>query len=141
MNLSYRYDTGNTLPYAQPFRRLRRRSFAAYDQIPSESPVFGVIAMLRSEKGQRNFVNAATRVLRSAPNARFVIVGGGRGSYADSLNAKIRQQFPVAPSPVVVTESAFRTGRVCTSFSLLREHYSNQARYCRWLLSSALRFL
>ena len=59
--------------------------------------------MLRSEKGQRNFVNAAARVFKSIPKARFVIVGGGQGSYADSVSARIRQKFPMAPSPIVVT--------------------------------------
>ena len=59
--------------------------------------------MLRCEKGQGNFINAAARVLKSIPNARFVIVGGGQGSYADSLHAKIHQKFPMTPSPVVVT--------------------------------------
>ena len=78
-------------------------AFRAEFEIPSKSPLFGVIAMLRSEKGQRNFVNAAASVLKSIPNARFVIVGGGQGSYADSLHAKIHQKFPMTPSPVVVT--------------------------------------
>ena len=40
-------------------------AFRVEFEIPSESPLFGVIGMLRCEKGQRNFVNAATRVLRS----------------------------------------------------------------------------
>jgi glycosyltransferase involved in cell wall biosynthesis len=78
-------------------------AFRAEFEIASESPLFGVIAMLRSEKGQGNFVNAAITVLRSVPHARFVIVGGGRGSYVDSLNAKIRRKFPTAPSPLFVT--------------------------------------
>jgi glycosyltransferase involved in cell wall biosynthesis len=83
---------------------LNGEAFRAEIEVAPESPLFGVIAMLRSEKGQRSFINAAARVLKSIPNARFVIVGGGQGSYAASLHAKIRQRFPMAPSPVVVTD-------------------------------------
>ena len=82
---------------------LNGAAFRAEIEVAPQSPLFGVIGMLRSEKGQRNFVNAAARVLKSIPKARFVIVGGGQGSYADSVSARIRQKFPMAPSPVVVT--------------------------------------
>jgi glycosyltransferase involved in cell wall biosynthesis len=82
---------------------LNGAAFRAEIEVAPQSPLFGVVGMLRSEKGQRNFVNAAARVLKSIPKARFVIVGGGQGSYMDSVNAKIRQKFSMAPSPVVVT--------------------------------------
>jgi hypothetical protein len=39
--------------------------FRAEFKIPPKSPFFGVIVMLRPEKGQRTFINAAAKVLRS----------------------------------------------------------------------------
>jgi glycosyltransferase involved in cell wall biosynthesis len=77
--------------------------FRAEFRIPPKSPLFGVIAMMRPEKGQRTFINAAARVLKSAPDARFVLVGGGGGPYVDKLYEKIRRKFPWSPSPVTIT--------------------------------------
>jgi glycosyltransferase involved in cell wall biosynthesis len=62
-----------------------------------------VIAMLRPEKGQRTFINAAANVLRLVSDARFVIVGGGGGSYVDRLYEKIRRNFPQSPAPIIIT--------------------------------------
>jgi glycosyltransferase involved in cell wall biosynthesis len=50
--------------------------FRAEFKIPPKSPLFGVIAMLRPEKGQRTFIKAAAKVLSLVSDARFVIVGG-----------------------------------------------------------------
>jgi hypothetical protein len=36
-------------------------------------------------------------------DARFVIVGGGKGSYVDKLYEKIRRKFPQSPAPVIIT--------------------------------------
>ena len=77
--------------------------FRAEFKIPPKSPLFGVIAMMRPEKGQRIFINAAAKVLKSAPDARFVIVGGGGGPYVDKLYEKIGRKFPWAPSTVTIT--------------------------------------
>jgi glycosyltransferase involved in cell wall biosynthesis len=77
--------------------------FRAEFEIPPQSPVFGMIAMLRPEKGHRTFVDAAAKVLMSVPDARFVIVGRGRESYTNKLYEKIRRRFPQAPSPFTIT--------------------------------------
>jgi glycosyltransferase involved in cell wall biosynthesis len=77
--------------------------FRAEFNIPPTSPLFGVIAMLRPEKGQRTFINAAAKVLSLVSDARFVIVGGGEGSYVDKLYEKIRRKFPQRPGPVIMT--------------------------------------
>jgi glycosyltransferase involved in cell wall biosynthesis len=63
----------------------------------------GVIGMMRREKGQRTFINAAAKVLSLVSDARFVIVGGGGGSYVDRLHEKIRRTFPQRPAPVIIT--------------------------------------
>jgi glycosyltransferase involved in cell wall biosynthesis len=77
--------------------------FRAEFKISPKSPLFGVIAMMRLEKGQRTFINAAAKVLSLVSDARFVIVGGGGGSYVDRLYAKIRRTFPRSPAPVIIT--------------------------------------
>ena len=77
--------------------------FRAEFKIPPKSPLFGVIAMMRPEKGQRTFINAAAKVLGRVSDARFVIVGGGGGSYVDRLYEKIRRTFPQSPAPVIIT--------------------------------------
>ena len=77
--------------------------FRAEFKIPPKSPLFGVIAMLCPEKGQRTFINAAAKVLSLVSDARFVIVGGGGGSYVDRLYEKIRRNFPQSPAPVTIT--------------------------------------
>ena len=59
--------------------------------------------MMRREKGQRTFINAAAKVLSLVSDARFVIVGGGGGSYVDRLHEKIRRTFPQRPVPVIIT--------------------------------------
>jgi len=48
-----------------------RREFG----IAESAPLFGIVAMLRGEKGHDTFLRAARRVLASRPDARFVIVG------------------------------------------------------------------
>jgi glycosyltransferase involved in cell wall biosynthesis len=60
-------------------------SGAAFRQefgIPADAPLFGIIAMLRGDKGHSTYVAAALQLLKTHPQARFVIVGeaigGGR---------------------------------------------------------------
>ncbi len=45
--------------------------------IPREAPVVGMVAVLRSKKGHRYFVEAARELVRAVPGARFLIVGEG----------------------------------------------------------------
>jgi glycosyltransferase involved in cell wall biosynthesis len=59
--------------------------------------------MLCPEKGQRTFISAAFKVLSLVSDARFVIVGGGGGSYVDRLYEKIRRTFPQSPAPIIIT--------------------------------------
>jgi glycosyltransferase involved in cell wall biosynthesis len=47
--------------------------------IPPDAPLFGIIAMLRGDKGHSFFLDAAFQVLRTHPEARFVVVGEGIG--------------------------------------------------------------
>ncbi len=45
--------------------------------IPAGTPVVGMVAVLRSKKGHRYFVEAAREVVQVLPRARFLIVGDG----------------------------------------------------------------
>lgn len=46
-------------------------------KIPEEVPVIGMVAVIRSWKGHEDFVDAAERILKLFPEARFLIVGDG----------------------------------------------------------------
>lgn len=72
--------------------------------------LFGVVAMIRPEKGHRIFVQAALDLLRTHPGARFAIVGEGTGSRDAEREVRdlLRAQFGDERSgPVFMT--GFRT--------------------------------
>jgi glycosyltransferase involved in cell wall biosynthesis len=54
-------------------------NFRSRHGVPATSPLFALIGMIRSEKGQTTFVEAALRLQQSHPQARFAIVGEGVG--------------------------------------------------------------
>jgi glycosyltransferase involved in cell wall biosynthesis len=93
--------------------------FRAEFEIPPRSPLFGVVAMMRPEKGQRTFINAAASVLKFVPDARFVIVGGGGGAYVDKLHEKIRRKFPQGSSPVKITGYREDVSRVMAALDVV----------------------
>ena len=77
-----------------------RREFAIAD----DAPLFGIVAMLRGEKGHDTFLGAARRVLRSKPTARFVIVGSGKpgGEVETEVNRMLSEEFADFPQPPVI---------------------------------------
>ena len=78
------------------------RGFRAEFGIAEGAPVFGLVSMIRGEKGYNHFVNAASKVLEKFPDARFVIAGDGEPARVERLRAKIRDMFPLQPSPVLL---------------------------------------
>ena len=78
------------------------RGFRAEFSIPDDAPVFGLVAMIRSEKGHNHFVNAASKVLKKVPSARFLIAGDGQPSQVEKLRLKVLKEFPNVPSPVIL---------------------------------------
>ena len=72
-------------------RETLRREF----RIGSASPLFGVLAMIRPEKGHRTFIEAARMTLKSFPVARFAIIGEGTGSRETEqwLRKQLRSAF------------------------------------------------
>lgn len=78
------------------------KAFRKEFDIPNDAPLFGVIAMVRGEKGQRHFITAAVEVLRSIPNARFVIVGDGNETVMKKLQNKTNQLFKSSQKPPVI---------------------------------------
>jgi glycosyltransferase involved in cell wall biosynthesis len=77
-----------------------RREFA----IANDAPLFGIVAMLRGEKGHDTFLGAARRVLHSKPTARFVIVGSGKagGEVETEVCRMLSEEFANFPQPPVI---------------------------------------
>ena len=57
--------------------------------LPGHAPIVGNVAALVSHKGQRYLIEAAARVVRVIPDARFLIVGDGE--LAEMLRRQIEQ--------------------------------------------------
>lgn len=79
-----------------------RREFGISD----EAPLFGIVAMMRGEKGHDTFLAAARLVLAQRPDARFVIVGSSTSE--NPIEAFVRDavagEFDKLPSkPVILT--------------------------------------
>ena len=70
--------------------------------IPEDAPVFGMIAMVRADKGHKHFLKAATEVLKQFPAARFLIVGDGEEVQVSKLARWVLEEFPQQPSPVIL---------------------------------------
>lgn len=70
--------------------------------VPPDSPLFGLVAIVRGEKGHKHFVNAAAEVLKKLPSAHFVIVGDGRPDRMERLRRRVREKFPQQPSQVIL---------------------------------------
>jgi len=77
--------------------------FRAEFGIPVDAPVFGMVAMIRADKGHKHFLKAAAEVLKQFPEARFAIVGDGAESQVRRLTRRVLKEFPGQPSPVILT--------------------------------------
>ncbi|MFV0416531.1 MAG: glycosyltransferase family 4 protein [Chthoniobacterales bacterium] len=69
-------------------------------------PLFGVVAMFRSEKGHTYFLKAAAKVHKEFPEVRFLIVGdeiGSRPGARKKMENQIAKLFPDQESPVIFT--------------------------------------
>ncbi|MEO6055165.1 MAG: glycosyltransferase family 4 protein [Chthoniobacterales bacterium] len=73
--------------------------------IAESAPLFGVVAMLRGEKGQRIFLRSALEVLKTHPNYRFIMIGRGtgKGNIEQKLKEEILAAFPNGESPILLT--------------------------------------
>ncbi|MEI8309584.1 MAG: glycosyltransferase family 4 protein [Verrucomicrobiota bacterium] len=79
------------------------RGFREEFGIPEDVLVFGIVAMIREEKGHAQFVKAAAKVRDQIPGARFVIVGDGQESRMEKLRRRVLKEFPLQPAPVIFT--------------------------------------
>jgi len=70
--------------------------------IPEDAPLFGMIAMIRGDKGHMHFLKAAAEVLRNVPAARFIIAGNGDETQVKKLARRVLKDFPQQPSPVIL---------------------------------------
>jgi glycosyltransferase involved in cell wall biosynthesis len=58
--------------------------------LPTHAPVVGNVAALAAHKGHQTLIDAAARVVREVPDARFVIVGDG--DLRETLHRQIRDR-------------------------------------------------
>jgi glycosyltransferase involved in cell wall biosynthesis len=77
--------------------------------IAPEAPLFGIVAMLRAEKGHHLFLAAAYEVLKTYPQARFVIVGEGVGK-GKRVERETREKLFQAFGPDESTHPVRMTG-------------------------------
>jgi len=78
-----------------------RREFA----IAPNAPLFGIVAMLRGEKGHMTFLKAAVEIAKVWPEARFVMVGKSTGNnkLEQTLLELIENHWPKGNAPVILT--------------------------------------
>jgi|GEM_PF-2315148 glycosyltransferase involved in cell wall biosynthesis len=94
-------------PSVEEISRLRDH-FRKTWGIPAEAPVFGIIGIIRGEKGHFSFLEAAFRILQQQSNAYFVIVGEGAMERTlelrciDMLRQKSRE-FPGIHTRIILT--------------------------------------
>jgi glycosyltransferase involved in cell wall biosynthesis len=74
-----------------------RREFA----LPPDAVVFGIVAMIRGEKGHLEFVQAAREVAQRHPQARFLVVGEGIGDRAHEQQVR-RLAAELLPDDVLI---------------------------------------
>ena len=78
------------------------RGFREEFGIPGDAPVFGMVAMIRGDKGHKHFLKAAAEVLEKFPSARFVIAGNGPEAQVEKLTRRVQEKFPRQPPPVIL---------------------------------------
>ena len=78
------------------------RGFRSEFGIPEDAPLFGMVAIIRGEKGHAHFVKAAAKVLEQVPSARFVIAGSGQEPQVAKLRQRVSKEFPAEPSPLIL---------------------------------------
>lgn len=81
------------------FPEVDGRGFRAEFSIRPDAVLFGMVAMIRGEKGHLDFIAAAAKVARRHPAARFAIVGEGTGdrSHEKLVRARAREWLPHGP--------------------------------------------
>ena len=109
--------------------------------VPLDAPLVGMVAMLRCDKGATVFVDAAIKILRQMPEARFVLVGEGRQRAA--IERKIQEYLAGAVStpessnhneylrsPIILTGYRNDTNRMLAAFDIVVIPSLSEAR-CR----------
>ncbi|MFZ4694275.1 MAG: glycosyltransferase family 4 protein [Verrucomicrobiia bacterium] len=80
--------------------------FRAEFGIPAEAPLVGIIAMMRGDKGHCYFLDAAIEVLKTHPQARFVLVGEGIGGRR--VERECRERISVAGEQKRILMAGYR---------------------------------
>lgn len=70
--------------------------------INQAAPLVGIVAMIRGEKGHRVFLEAAMVVLKTRPDARFVLVGEGTGNRKMEIECRRRIEKAFGANPPII---------------------------------------
>lgn len=85
----------NGIELAEFDSTLDGHDFRAAHNLPTDTPIVGMVGRLRPWKGQSRFLRMAAQVRAGVPDAQFVVVGGapfgGRGDYAKRLHRLTRE--------------------------------------------------
>lgn len=98
------------------------RGFRREFSVAPDATLFGVVAMIRPEKGHAVFVEAARQMLKTHPAARFAIVGEGTGDRAAEaqLRARLRDEFGCdRTGPIFMTGYRTDTAAVMAGLDVL----------------------
>ena len=76
-----------------------RREF----DIPEDTPLVGIIGMMRPDKGHPYFLDAAFEILKSHPGARFALIGEGVGNRREEYKLRARVEEAGESRRVIMT--------------------------------------
>jgi glycosyltransferase involved in cell wall biosynthesis len=97
-------------------------AFRAEHAVPADAILFGIVAMIRPEKGHAVFVAAAKKLLSSLSRVRFAIVGEGTGRRELELilRRELRESYgSIARGPIFMTGYRSDTPAVMSALDVL----------------------
>lgn len=95
------------------------RSFRQEFGIDEHAVLFGIVAMIRGEKGHLDFIRAAQRVSRAHDRSRFVVVGEGTGDRAFEREVRALGAQVLPPDVLIFTGFRKDTPQVMAALDVL----------------------
>ena len=97
---------------------LKGDGFRERFHIPAEAFVFGIVGTIEERKGTLAFLRAAEEVARSAPDARFAVIGDGMAEDVETVRRYLSERARLA-SRVVLTGRLEEIHRVLAELDVL----------------------
>ena len=88
-------------------------------RIPRDTPLVGIIAMMRGDKGHRYFLDAALELLKTHPATRFVLVGEGIGGKRVERECRERIAAAKEEERIVMTGYRWDVPRVMAALDIV----------------------